>query len=44
MLVSVTFAHVVELCGKENFKRRRRQSLSVFFYPVPVSDVINWSA
>jgi hypothetical protein len=31
MLPIVTFAHVAELCGKGDFKRRREQSLSAFF-------------
>jgi hypothetical protein len=34
MLPCVVFAHVAELCGEKNFKRRRRQIPYAFFYLV----------
>ena len=35
MLIGVTLAHVDDLCGQRNFGRRREQSLSTFFCPIP---------
>jgi len=36
MLPSVTFAHVAGLCGKRNFKGRRRYAPYTFFYHAEV--------
>jgi len=39
MLPSVKFAHVEELCGKRNFKRRRQLTPYTFFYLQDVPEV-----
>jgi hypothetical protein len=35
MLIGVPLAHIDDLCGQRNFGRRRHQSLSTFFCPIP---------